>query len=68
MSDTEINDRLSLKAVPFGLCPDSKLALLALDGEVIPGQCSIHIGDANKFGVRYVTVIFEIVDAIGEPT
>ena len=60
----KVNDRLSVKSVPFpwGPCselPPNKVSLLALDGEVIPGQCSIGI-ESNSTGITKVHVIFEV--------
>lgn len=36
------------------------IPLLAADGKIIEGQCSLHFSEPNEWGVRTVTVIFEV--------
>lgn len=43
-----------------------KIALLANNGEVLPGQTAIHIGEPDRWGVREVRVIFEVVSELPE--
>ena len=56
---SEINKRLSLKEVNHD--PLHKIKLLALDGEIIPGQCAISWEKPDKHSVTKVSVIFEVI-------
>ena len=61
MASEICNNGLSLEST--GTSGGKPYKLLAWNGKIIPGQTSIDYGTLNKWGVRYVTVIFEVYEA-----